>query len=322
MYSIIKVLLFVALSLQTFASDNAVVANPLIKKNLSLLSNESQNFINQIIVKGEKPQVIYVPIIHDGPYNHMSSTNIDNVQTILDNCEQISALLYKDYEVKNVLLEGMSKKVAEWYNNDGMKGKKIKFNSRMKTWKAWANILNQDKWNAVAASNKKLEGPLTKLGYEYSNRIVKALDKSKKNGWFRSRENFTSNQKEFQKLIADACAGYNDKMDAIIAKDPMLKGEFDITVTQRNRVFIENTMEAQGPGIIFCGAAHTHNLIEQIEKKNIPYAIIVPKGLEWPIKKKDDATIFSDMLKLGCQLKEVSLTFGDGTSAKIKMPIK
>ena len=54
----------------------------------------------------------------------------------------------------------------------------------------------------------------------------------------------------------------------------------------------------------------------------IPYMIVVPKGIAWPPAKKDDKAIYKDMLKLGCQLKSCNLKFGDGTGAKIKVPIK
>jgi len=322
MRSVIKLILVLSLFFQVAQADS--------KHELHLINEDSldskqivgleDSSIEKVIVKGENPIVIYVPIIHDGPYNHLSTVSLANVEEILKNCKSISDLLYEQHGVKNVLLEGVSKKVAAYYNK--LDGKKIKFNTKMKTWQAWSKILNSKDWNAIAASNIKLEGPLTKLGYEYSNRIVKALNKAKANGWFRDRDNFTTNQKAFQKLIAQSCAGYNDKHDAILKADPKLKNEYNITVGQRNKVFIENTLAAKGAGIIFCGVAHTNNLLAQMDEKGISYAIIVPKGVTWPVKEKTDDEKFADMLKLGCQLKECNLQFGDGTSAKIKLPIK
>ena len=322
MKNLITMALATCLSLQFVQADSKQDIQPVTENSLEVNSLESLQApsISKIIVKGENPQIIYVPIIHDGPYNHISTVSLASVEEILQNCQSISNILFDKYEVKNVMLEGVSKKVADYYNK--LDGKKVKFNTKMKTWQAWSAILNSKSWNAVAASNTKLEGPLTKLGYAYSNRIVAALNQSKKNGWFRNREIFAENQKTFQKLIGKACAGYNEKLDAILKEDPQLQGEYDITVTQRNKVFIENTMAANGAGVIFCGVAHTNNLLQQLEKKNISYAIIVPKGIEWPVKEKSDEEKFADMLKLGCQLKECNLKFGDGTNAKIKLPIK
>ena len=165
-------------------------------------------------------------------------------------------------------------------------------------------------------------GPLTLLGNEYTLRIQKAFGIAKEKGWFRSRQAFVDNQTEFTALINKACEGYNARLDAVLSEDPGLKKEYDITVIQRNKVFIDNAMAVEGPTIIMCGGGHIQDLIDQFDKRKIPHMIVVPKGIAWPPAKKDDKTIYSDMLKLGCQLKTCNLKFGDGTGAEIKIPIK
>lgn len=122
--------------------------------------------------------------------------------------------------------------------------------------------------------------------------------------------------------MAEACKGYNERLDALLKEDPGLKREYDITVTQRNKVFIDNTLAAKGPGIIMCGGGHIQDLIDQFDERKLSYMIIVPQGIQWPPVKKDDETIYKDMLKLGCQLKKCNLQLGDGTSAQVSMPIK
>ena len=63
-------------------------------------------------------------------------------------------------------------------------------------------------------------------------------------------------------------------------------------------------------------------MMKQMAERTKSYAVIVPDGVEWPIKEKTKEGIYKDMLKLGCQLKTCDLMFGDGTKAKIKLPIK
>ncbi|MCX6877730.1 MAG: hypothetical protein NTW21_28555 [Verrucomicrobia bacterium] len=104
--------------------------------------------------------------------------------------------------------------------------------------------------------------------------------------------------------------------------DPGLKNEYDITVIQRNQVFIDNILEAKEPGIIMCGGGHIQDLIDQLTTRGVSYLIVVPKGIEWPPVKKDDDKIYADMLELGCQLKKCNLGFGDGGAVQINLPIE
>jgi ABC-type Fe3+-hydroxamate transport system substrate-binding protein len=104
--------------------------------------------------------------------------------------------------------------------------------------------------------------------------------------------------------------------------DLLNKNEYDITVLQRNKVFIDNILETKEPGIVICGGGHVQDLIDQLKKRGVSYLIVVPKGIGWTPARKDDDKIYADMLQLGCQLKKCSLGFGDGGSAQINLPIE
>ena len=114
----------------------------------------------------------------------------------------------------------------------------------------------------------------------------------------------------------------NEKREEILKNDPGLKKEYDITVTQRNKVFIDNILKAGKPGILMCGGGHVQDLIAQLKTRKMSYMIIVPEGVDWPPPEKDDEKIYEDMLKLGCQLRVCDLKFGDGGTAKVQLPIK
>lgn len=292
------------------------------KKDVSLLENEKLNFIQEVEVHGDNPQVIYVPIIHDGPMNQVSDTNLDNLRLILKECEQISAHLYEGYGVRNILLEGCGKSVADSYKKFEGTTKKISFkHTKMVTFETWGNILNERRWELAFTGKSPIYGPLTVLGGKYDQRIKGALSAAKDKGFFRSQENFTSNEKEFKKLLADATAGYNEKRATILKNDPKLKEEYRLTVSQRDLDFIENITAKDGPGIIMCGVGHYHDLKEQLKKRGDSFMIVVPKSLAWPVAKKTEEEIYQDMLKQGCKLKKCSLTFGDGVKATIQIPV-
>ncbi len=291
--------------------------------DLSKLKDVRKSYIQTIEVHGENPTVIYVPIIHDGPLNHASSTDLSDCKNILAECHQIANFLYQDHNVQNIVLEGCGKQVADYYKNPKRKGKKISFkHTKMITFKTWGDILNDNVWNlAPTTSGKPKYGKMSVLGSTYSKRIYNALDQSKKNGWFSSKEKFDENQEAFQKAINDAIAGYNEKRAQILKDDPDLKKDYDITVGYRNREFIKNLTALEGPGIIMCGCGHLHDMKAQLEAQKISYAVVVPKTLSWPIEKKTDKQIFQDMLNLGCQLKKVGLRLGDGVPIEVKIPI-
>lgn len=290
--------------------------------DLSRLSEDKHLALAKLEVKGDKPTIIFLPIIHDGPLNHVSSTDMASVRTILGNCKTLSVHFYETYGVRNILLEGVSKKVADFYNKPETKWQKFTWgDTKMITYDTWGDILSSKRWNLAPAFDQKPIGPLTLLGREYSGRIHEALKKSKEQGWFQTKQGFVKNQAAFTELINKACDGYNAKLAKILENDPELKKEYEITVTQRNKIFLDNLAAAEGPGVLLCGAGHYHDLVAQLDERNASYAVAVPSGMSWPPAKKDDATIFADMRELGCQLKEVNLGFGDGGSAKIKFPI-
>lgn len=318
---VLAVVLAVLIATTSFLARSDEEGSSEADSSLTTITTEASPAIRDVIVKGAHPQIIYVPIVHDGPYNHLSNTPLDDVEKILKNCGIIAAYLYDKHDVQNVLLEGMSPKAAAHYN--GLEdGKKVRFRSRMKTWQAWEQILNSRDWHAFSESETKRQGALTSLGQQTSRRIVAAMERAKKNGWFRSREAFNENQSAFQKLMAEAIEGYNDKHDEVVKNDPGLKKEFAVTVSQRNKAFIDNILSAEQPGILFCGKAHTHDLLAQIDAKGVDYMVIVPAGVDWPVKKKSDKEIYEDMLKFGCQLKNIRLKFGDGFEAKVTLPIR
>ncbi|GEM_PF-4820261 len=311
--------LLVCLSSFAFAEPSAVETSHSV--SLKELKADEHPAIQEILHHGEEPQIIYVPIHHDGPYHHLSNVPMEEMEQILAQCEQIASLLYDDYALRHVLLEGISAPVAEYYNRLE-DGRKISFKSNMKTWQTWKNILNSRDWQAVPESEKQIAGPLQRLGREYSQRIIQAMDEAKAKGWFRSRENYEQHQEEFQGLMEAACRGYNEGVDKILETDPKLLNEYAKVVTERNRSMLEHARATQSPVILFLGSAHTHDLIEQLQELDMDYTILVPKGVTWPVQPKNEEEIFEDMLKMGCQLKRVTLGFGEGGSTKLTLPLR
>ena len=293
-------------------------------KSLTLLAKDKHPEIDHIEIKGDNPELIYIPIIHDNPeHRHAAGDTNKNIETTLVRCQTISEHLYDNYGVRNILLEGISKTLSDKYNSPKYRGRKLSVGkSKSIVFKVWFDLLNKNQWHLVPAYEKRSHGPLTLLGATYNRRIQGAFKTAQQNGWLRSRQTFITNKAAFTNLIAEASKGYNARLDDLLSKDPGLKNEYDITVTQRNKVFIDNTKAAEGPGIIMCGGGHIQDLIDQFKKQKTSYMIVVPKGMQWPPSKKDEKAIYNDMLKLGCQLKTCNLQFGDGTGAKIKIPIK
>ena len=148
------------------------------------------------------------------------------------------------------------------------------------------------------------------------------LNEAKGNGWFRNREVFKANQETLQASLKALADEYNTKHLALLAEDPDLKREYDITVTQRNKEFLDRVLAPAEPGVVFFGAGHWQDIEKQLTDQGTSYAVIVPKGLSWPPKLKDDAAIKADMLKLGAKLKQTTLTLGDGDRINIIIPIE
>jgi hypothetical protein len=245
------------------------------------------------------------------------------VRSIMENCKTISDHLYETYNVHNLLLEGVSKKVADHYNKPETDWQKITWGKTATiSYDTWGRILRSKRWHLLPAFDKKPIGPLTLLGREYNDRIHMALKQAKEQGWFKTRDAFVENQAKFTESINEACDGYNAKLEKILEEDPGLKREYEITVGQRNKIFLDNMDAADGPAVVFCGKGHYQDIATQLTERGASYVVAVPAGMEWPPTVKDADTIFADMRKLGCQLKEVSLRFGDGGAAKIKLPIQ
>lgn len=292
-------------------------------KPLALLKKDKALEIDHIQLHGATPKLIYIPIVHDNPEHRHAAGGTQAIEKTLVRCRTIAEHLYTHYGVRNVLLEGLSKTVADKYNSPKHRGRKLPAGeSKLVTLKVWYDLLNAHQWHLVPASEENTYGPLTLLGHEYTVRIQKAFEVAKQKGWFRSHQAVSENQTEFTALISKARKGYNARLDALLLEDPGLKKEYDITVVQRNKAFIENAMATQGPTIIMCGGGHIQDLIEQLNRRKVAHMIVVPKGIAWPPVKTDDEAIYRDMRKLGCQLRSCILELGDGTRAKVKIDIK
>ncbi len=288
------------------------------------LACDEHSAIARVITKGKDPQMIYVPIIHDRPYTHLSSTSMASVREIMARCEEIADHLYDRYGVRHVLLEGVSKTFVDRYNRIPLQRRSIVENNKpgMIVHKTWSRLLAEKAWVLLRASDKPIVGPFTALGYKYEALIVGALNEAKEKGWLRNREIFDGNRSSLEAKLKTIAEEYNVKRRALLKKDPGLKGEYAITVTKRNKIFLAHLLAPDDPGIAFFGAGHWQDLEKQLEEKNVSYIVVVPKGMSWPPKKKDDAAIYADMLELGCTLKECSVKLGDGGSDKIIVPIE
>jgi hypothetical protein len=293
-------------------------------KPLVALADDHHPSIARVILKGDDPEMIYVPIIHDDEYSHLSAIGTDDIRTVMGHCENIADRLYRRYGVRHVQLEGLSKSFVDQYNRIPLQRRSIigDNNTGMIVHRTWSSLLAEKEWVLLPASDRQLVGPLTALGREYEARIVAALDEAKTNGWFRNREFYQANKPALEarmKVIADE---YNAKHRALLEEDPGLKREYDITVTQRNRIFLDYLLTPDEPGVVFFGAAHWQDLEQQLAQRGVSYAVVVPTGVSWPRAIKDDAAIYSDMLALGASLKEATLNLGDGTSERLIIPIE
>lgn len=290
---------------------------------LSGLANDEHSDIEKIEVVGDNPEIIYVPILHDGPYSHVASNSLDSVHTVLERCKTIADHLYNEYDVRNLVLEGLAKDFVVRYNKIPVERRKVSGpQHKMIVFRTWVEMLANKEWNLVPASDKPMTGPLTALGYKYGDKIHAALADAKKNGWLKSQKVFNEKRADLEKLLNAIAKDYNKEHDAILKEDPGLQREYAITVTHRNKAFLDNLLAAKGPGLVFFGAAHWEDLKKQLTKRGKSYVLIVPKGLDWPPPHKDDATILADMLKLGCQLHNVTITFGEGGQTVIKIPLR
>ena len=173
----------------------------------------------------------------------------------------------------------------------------------------------------MPASDRELVGPLTALGREYEARIVAALDKAKSEGWLRNSQVYETNKPALEAQLKAIAGEYNAKHRALLEEDPGLKREYDITVTQRNKAFLDHLFAAKQPGVVFFGVGHWQDLERQLAERKTSYAVVVPAGMSWPPTPKDDATIYAEMLELGAKLRECALNLGDGTRTSITIPI-
>jgi tetratricopeptide (TPR) repeat protein len=292
-------------------------------KPLAALADDNHPAINRVILKGEKPEVIYVPIIHDDTFSHLSANGTDNIRSVMTRCEEIADHLYRRYAVRNIQLEGLGKGFVEQYNRIPLQRRAVTGdnNSGMVVHRTWTRLLAEKEWLLLPCSDHPLVGPLTTLGRDCEERIVATLNGAKEKGWLQNREAFDTNKPQLDAQLKTIAEDYNAKHHALLEEDPGLKREYDITVTQRNRMFLNYLLAPKKPGVVFFGIGHWQDLEKQLAERNVSYAVVVPTGVAWPPKTKDDAAIFSDMLQLGAKLKECGLSLGDGTGKQLIVPI-
>lgn len=290
---------------------------------LVALADDTNPSISRVILKGDKPEMIYVPIIHDDVFSHLSAAGSDSVRDVMAHCEEIAGRLYHRYGVRNVLLEGLSKSFVDQYNRIPLQRRSIigDNNAGMIVHRTWTRLLAEKAWVLLPASDRELVGPLTELGREYEARIVAALDKAKSEGWLRNSQVYETNKPTLEAQLKAIAGEYNAKHSALLEEDPGLKREYDITVTRRNKAFLDHLFAAKQPGVVFFGVGHWQDLERQLAERNTSYAVVVPAGMSWPPAPKDDATIYAEMLELGAKLRECALKLGDGSRTSITIPI-
>ena len=304
-----------------FAKPSAAVV---ATSPLSNLADEPHPAIDRVILKGDAPQMVYVPIIHDDEFSRHSADGMKGVTEVMARCEEIADGLYHGYGLRNLILEGVPKTFADSYNRVPLEKRKPAPANGSGTivHNTWSRVLAGKQWVLLPAADKPIVAPLTALGREYDARIVAVLDEAKKSGWMQSAAALTENQTKLNASLAAVAAEYNTKRRAILDEDPGLKKEYAITVTDRNKSFLDNLLASESPGLAFFGAGHWPDIEKQLEERKVSYAVVVPKGVPWPPTKKDDATIEADMLKLGAKLRKATLKLGDGASAEVTIPIE
>ena len=292
--------------------------------SLGNLSQEQHPAIDRVILKGDAPKMVYVPIIHDDEFSRHYGGGMKGVTEVMARCEEIADGLYNGYGVRHIILEGVPKTFADTYNRVPLAKRKPApaDGSGSLVHKTWSRLLAGKQWVLLPAADKPLVGPLTALGREYDARIIAVLDEAKKSGWLRGAESFTQNKDKLQASLAAVAEEYNTKRREVLEKDPGMKKEYAITVTQRNKSFLDNLLAAKTPGVAFFGVAHWPDIERQLGARKVSYAVVVPKGVPWPPAEKDAAAIESDMLKLGAKLKKTAITLGDGAKAEITIPFE
>ena len=290
---------------------------------LMALADDSHPAIARVILKGENPEMIYVPIIHDDTFSHLAANGTDNIRSVMARCEEIANHLYRRYAIRNIQLEGLGKGFVDQYNRIPLQRRTITGdnNSGMIVHRTWTRLLAEKEWVLLPCSDQPIVGPLTTLGRDCEKRLVAALNGAREKGWLHNREAFDTNKPQLDTQLKTIADEYNAKLHALLEEDPGLKREYDITVTQRNRMFLDYLLAPKKPGVVFFGIGHWQDLERQLAERNVSYAVVVPAGVAWPPKTKDDAAIFADMLQLGAKLKECTLTLGDGTGEQIIIPV-
>ena len=293
-------------------------------RELAALADDEHPAISRVVIKGDRPEIIYVPILHDDEYSHLSADGTADIRKVMEACEEIAERLYRRYGVRHILLEGLGKQFVDQYNRIPLERRNIIGNNDtgMIVHRTWTRLLAEKSWMLVPASDRPLVGPLTALGREYEPRIVAALDEAKTSGWLRNREAYQANKPALDAKMKAIADEYNAKHRMLLKGDPGLKHEYDVTVTMRNRMFLENLLAQDEPGVVFFGASHWQDLEQQLERRGVSYAVVVPAGVSWPREIMDDDDIFSDMLELGASLSKANLTLGDGTRETLTIPIE
>ncbi len=292
-------------------------------KSLKELVNENHPAIARAFVQGDEPEMIYVPIIHDVEFSHLSATGTEDIRRVMENCRRISDRLYGRYGVRNIQLEGVSKTFVDRYNRIPVERRNlVGGGGGMIVHQTWSKVLGEKSWKLIPASTRALVGPLTAMGRQYEEKVVEALNAAKSNGWLRNAEVFEANEAELTAQLTVIAEEYNEKYRKLLEGDPLLKREYAITVTQRNKMFLDFLLAEDNPGVVFFGAEHWQDLEAQLKKRGTSYAVVVPKGVSWPRKVKTDQLRFQDMKELGAQLRDCNITLGDGGQRVIQIPFE
>jgi hypothetical protein len=124
---------------------------------LTALAEDKNADFSHVIVKGTAPMMIYVPIIHDDEFSHLSSHD-GGVPEIMKRCEAIAGHLYQQYGVRNILLEGLGKKFVDQYNRVPVERRRPPAENKdgMLVHNTWLRLLAEKEWLLLPAADQPI----------------------------------------------------------------------------------------------------------------------------------------------------------------------
>ncbi|MEK6822852.1 MAG: hypothetical protein AABY13_03405 [Nanoarchaeota archaeon] len=233
----------------------------------------------ELHLEGQKPPIIYVPLVHDSMSGNVDEGNAQIVSNTVTTLEH----LHQAYGLHHLALEGIDAPSTAKHNAGRATLELSRTQSVGTALRAFNTLFSRHRFTLVSTEDSG-EPAHMDIHVAWRQEIISVKDHIGSQGWMKDKAEFLRRRADIEALISTVSEKYGRQMVDYYRSDPDLSKAYAAAVVERDAFALSSLENSLGPrgGILLMGAGHEPDVIRQLRARRRSYIIVAPRGIPRP----------------------------------------